>query len=162
MHCVFLVQLHAHHIHMNFKLIIYVVDCNVILLSLPCSFSPPSSAGCEGVPRSIWGGAGEQQHHRHGGRHRGSRRPLHPHPPLCHVQVSQSRWRLLSRGREPQLYQQLGHAAQRQHQGQTAGHRQNLQKQEEQRQGVLRLRSNMSNAQTYTHTPLYIMVYVHK
>ncbi|KAG8009211.1 Neurexin-1a-beta, partial [Nibea albiflora] len=59
-------------------------------------------------------------------------------------------------GREPQLHQQLGHAAQRQHQGQDAGHRQGLQEQEEQRQGVLRLRRKTSdNTDIYAYTFIY-------
>lgn len=160
----FVLLLPIHWLCMYIKLI---MSAKMTINFLPYSNrSTPSGARGEDLFRPVRGGAGEQQHHWHGSGYRGSRRPLHPHPPLRHVQVPQPRRRLLPRRREPQLHQQLSHTAKRQRQGQTAGHRQDLQKQEEQRQGVLRLRRRNplppTQKQTNMRTPLYITIYVHK
>ncbi|XP_039677565.1 neurexin 2b isoform X3 [Perca fluviatilis] len=106
----------------------------------PCSHSRPHVSR-ERTPRCR-GGAAVQQHHGHGGGHRGGCRPLHPHPAVRHVQVPQPRRGLLPGGPEPQLHQQLGHAEQRRPgERETARRRQDRhQEQEEQRQRVLRLR----------------------
>lgn len=55
--------------------------------------------------RSGGGDPGVQQHHRDGGGDCRSSCLVHPHTPVCHVQISEQRWRILSSRPEPQLHQ---------------------------------------------------------